>query len=385
MARKHWQLTAISGLCAALAFLALALAYRPQHFSRHLAAEELPPLRERPLFLQGPPRQDLTLPPSRLEGAWRLLTLEETARWTQLLHVLHWQGVDRKLLQERQPHEDLSAYLLDATLAEKKFGRPMHLFAPRGLEFRAWDRVFQQGDMHPNQSLAALAELGLARDEIIRMKGSRHTVAEVVRTVLATFSWQDDLEWTAVGLAHYLPPLSHWTNQYGEKISFDDICNRLCCIPMGQGNCFGTHVCYALAVLLAADVQESILREETRRAARARLIQATQELNRTQRADGSWPGVWCLSADPAATAPLAPLVVAGHSLEWLALAPEDVSVSSTVLERGCNYLLTHILEESPSRLAAYYCPYSHAGTALKLWHPAAWRRYVENCSNPAVK
>jgi hypothetical protein len=385
MARKPWNLAVLSGLCAALALLALALVCRPQLFSRHSAADGLPPLRERPLLIQASSRQDLSLPSSRLEAAWRLLDLDEVARWTQLLHILHWQGTDCKLLQRQPPREDLTAYLLDASLAEKKFGRPMHLLTTRGLEFRAWDSVFQQGDMHPNQSLAVLAELGFAQDEVIRMNGSCHTVAEVVHAALATFSWQEDLEWTAAGLAHYLPPLSHWTNQYGETVSFDDICTRLCSKPLGQGNCFGTHVCYALAILLAADAQEPILQEATRRAAHARLVRAAQELSRTQRADGSWPGVWCLSADPAATAPLASVVVAGHSLEWLALAPDDVRVPAPILERGCTFLLTRILEESPSRIAAYYCPYSHAGKALKLWHPTAWRRHVRNRSNLSVE
>jgi hypothetical protein len=385
MARNSWNLAPLAGLCVALAALALTLAYRPGLLSRHSAVDQLPPLRERPLLLQAPPRRDLLLPLSRLQAAWRILDLEDVDRWSQLVHILHGQGVARKIQHQQPLLEDLTVYLLDARLAEKKFGRPMHVLTPRGVEFRAWNSIFQQGDMHPHQSLAVLAELGCARDQPIRVKGERHTVADVIRAALATFSWHEELEWTTISLAHYLPPVSHWVNQYGERFSFDEICTRLCAQPLGRGNCFGTHVCYALAVLLAADAQEPVLQETSREAAHVLLAQAAQELSRTQQADGGWPGVWCLSADPTVTMPLTPLVVTGHSLEWLALAPEDIRVPASVLEKGCAFLLARILEESSSRIATFYCPYSHAGNALKLWHPAAYRRYVQNRTNGTLK
>lgn len=385
MARNSWYLSALIGLCVTLAVLGLTLANRPQLLRRHPLIDPFPPIRERPLLLHSPHRGDLLLPPSRLQAAWSILDLDEVDRWSQLLHVLHGQGVGRKIQHHVPLREDLRECLLDARMAEKKFGRPMHVLTPHGLEFRAWDPIFQQGDMHLNQSLAVLAGLGIAQDEIIRVKHARHTVAEVIRATLATFSWNEELEWTTIGLAHYLPPVSHWVNQYGENFSFDDICARLCTQPLGRGNCFGTHVCYALATLLAADAQEPILQETNRQAAHARLTQAAQELSRTQQADGSWPEMWCLSADPAAAMPLTPLVVAGHSLEWLALAPEDVRIPAPVLEKGCTFLLARILEESPSRIVTYYCPYSHAGNALKLWHPATYRRYVQNRTNAPLK
>jgi hypothetical protein len=61
------------------------------------------------------------------------------------------------------------------------------------------------------------------------------------------------------------------------------------------------------------------------------------------------------------------LLVTGHHLEWLALAPEEVQPPREAVVRAAQWLVTALMEMDEKQIAAAYGPYSHAARALCLW------------------
>ena len=75
------------------------------------------------------------------------------------------------------------------------------------------------------------------------------------------------------------------------------------------------------------------------------------------------------------------VLVTGHILEWLAMAPEEIHPSDDVLMRATGWLKATILGLTDSQVRRHYTFLSHAGKALTLWRgqlPAEfWREQLK--------
>jgi len=196
-----------------------------------------------------------------------------------------------------------------------------------------------------------------------------------VRAAASNFDLEQVLDFTPVAFAFYLPPQRTWTNKFGQTSSFDDVCARLCSVALGQGLCHGCHALYALAIMLAADEQLEILSDVSRRNVRSRLQQAADALRHSQGADGCWGTQWFSGSNTAPRADFeGALTVTGHSLEWLAVAPQEIIEDPKMISRACDGLVTLLLTMPPGAVHDDgYNPGTHAANALKMWSPQAWR------------
>ena len=92
-------------------------------------------------------------------------------------------------------------------------------------------------------------------------------------------------------------------------------------------------------------------------------------LSRSQAAEGYWTRRWPYGA--AAKTDKASLsdkiLVTGHHLEWLALAPAEIHPPREQLVRAAQWLAWAMLEVDDAQLAKSYGPFSHAARALCLW------------------
>ena len=72
------------------------------------------------------------------------------------------------------------------------------------------------------------------------------------------------------------------------------------------------------------------------------------------------------------------LLVTGHQLEWLALAPEQVQPPRETIVRAGQWITRTLLEIDQKELVETYGPYSHAARALCLWRSVepmeAWKK-----------
>jgi hypothetical protein len=160
--------------------------------------------------------------------------------------------------------------------------------------------------------------------------------------MVANFDWGRELEWTAVAMVAYVAPERKWTDKFRQSADFDEFCEEMCEIPLGEGACFGTHNLYALAALVSADKLSSLLTGEARRRAIDRLRAAAQCLRTTQSANGSWDTRWSSPTSPDATSAVGPtvadVVVTSHSLEWLWICWDNAAIGGEPIDEACEFL-----------------------------------------------
>jgi hypothetical protein len=334
-------------------------------------------LRDRPL----PVRVTHTLGTSHVDAedvqsALRRLNDPPLGRWTEVLHYARlWRP--EAFPQEGEDARAIFAPLLRSGSAQALFGQHYHLATRNGVEFRPGAREKRDGELHQDGTLATLALAGAPLDTTVEVEARTLTVGDMARAALANaYLSQPEWEWTTAALALCLQPPAQWENKFGQRMSMDDACRRLCETPLGQGSCCGMHVPFALAVLLQADATGQILGVEAHGAAHARLLDAAARLAARQDEAGSWDAAWGEhnpSAEAIAGQPeLARLVATSHALEWLAIAPADVQIPDAQVAAACAYLLHRLQEAASEELRRLWPAYSHAGHALRWWCPQGW-------------
>ena len=362
--------------CAAVAALLYASGGPVIEPERHQRpAQDLPTaFRTSPLLLaSAADRKEVPLPPERLRAALGPVIEHEFSRWNQLIHGLRLWG-SKADGPGKWTGQRMLGVVCSAEQSRKVFGVSPQVLNRNGLHFA---QVLERGEKHLDETLSVLAEIGINSDHPILFSEHTATVSDAVRASATNFVLTQTLDFSAVVLAHYLPPQSTWTNKFGDTLSFDDVCRQLCDQPLGQGNCYGCHAMYALAVIVAADGQHPILSDGARRAARTRMLHAVSTLRKSQRGDGCWDTNWFDPAKAVSRADAAdPLSVTGHSLEWLAVAPPDIVGDPQIVSRACEGLLAVLLTSPPGSVGDNYNAFTHAARALKVWSPRAWTQAV---------
>jgi len=241
---------------------------------------------------------------------------------------------------------------------------------------------------HVDDLLAAAAEADLPLSTPIFAGGRAGTLRDLLRGAIARFEIDQELEFTAVALAAYLPPVKSWTNRRGETFTFDDVARKLLEPVTPKQACYGTHVPYALAFLFQIDGLfgigeiEPILDPATRRDVVARLRRLSRELEESQDEAGSWAPRqvrpdW-LDDDRELTA----FRVTGHHIEWIALAPSEARPSRDSVERAARWLYKAVLAQ-PAAYAYFGTGYNdntHAARALLLLHHRTAAEFCQRTS-----
>ena len=225
------------------------------------------------------------------------------------------------------------------------------------------------------------------------MSGSTGSVSP---TELAMF-YLDRLEyeWSTISYIRYLYPLKQWRNKYGERVGVDALVKELMEKAPEAGPCDGLHRLEALVLLYRVDEaaqaagQKSILSKNDRCKMLGYMKRVSELLVAAQSPEGFWTRQWSKGTPPAelkdevdAKAKTAAmhnkLLVTGHQLEWLALAPEQVQPPRETIVRAGQWITRTLLEIDQKELIDTYGPYSHAARALCLWRSVepmdAWKR-----------
>jgi hypothetical protein len=119
---------------------------------------------------------------------------------------------------------------------------------------------------------------------------------------------------------------------------------------------------------------------------------AANLLTQAQTVEGYWNRQWPRGAQALVRAKGEPadtlydrLLVTGHQLEWLALAPEEIQPPRETIVRAGQWLTRSLLEMDQKSLLEAYGPYTHAARALALWRNVepyeAWRRHAPVAEN----
>ncbi len=220
---------------------------------------------------------------------------------------------------------------------------------------------------HVDELLTECGEVGLHSETAVRAEDREGTLKDIVREAVAKFSINQEMEWTAEGLARYLSPQRSWKNRFGEVYSFDDVATVLLNHKSGTGACFDLHVPYALTCLLRIDSQFCILSNSVRESLKRYFRDFSQKL------DENWKTWW--STLPSASSPgkgmarglnMDELTVLSHNLEWIGLAPDELRPSRTTMRGMIESMFAGIAAYSAAAIYALYPPLSHAGRAICL-------------------
>jgi hypothetical protein len=291
----------------------------------------------------------------------------------------------------------LRAYFLDDAVFRRLAGNrtpPLITRDRHGLAVRSYDEsAFHQetSSFHTDDVIATLAEIGTPLDAELKLRDGTARVGDLLASALAGYHRSRlEYEWTAIAYARYVFPQRQWRNRYGERIDVDGLVEEILSHPPDVGPCNGLHRLEALVVLYRADEQFSALRPQTKLRMLRYMQAAAQRLVAAQSDEGSWNRQWPAGAaarqvagpggaagatqgKPAPTR-YDKLLVTGHHLEWLALAPEGVQPPRETIVRAAQWLVRTLLEMDARDLAEAYGPYTHAARALCLWRgKEAWQ------------
>jgi hypothetical protein len=225
------------------------------------------------------------------------------------------------------------------------------------------------GFAHLDQYLKAFGELALPSSTPVRLPdGDWLTIEDVLRESLANFNIDQELEFTAVAYARWLPPTKSWVDRYGVAYTFDELASALLDRRADKTACNGVHTLYAIVNLLRVNAVYKILAPATTRRLEARLAEASRQLEQHQHSTGVWLARWYQSKEPAVDGSFAlqAIWVTGHHLEWIALAPQGLRPRRATILLAAHALARLLLEHSYMTAANTYPQFSHACRRLAL-------------------
>ena len=276
-------------------------------------------------------------------------------------------------------------YILDDRVFRQFAGErapPIFYRDRHGLAVRSFDEVTTDRDTssyHADDLLATLAEVGTPLDTPLHLRDcegreGEATVGDLLNDSLCRFHLDRlEYEWAAISYARYVFPQKQFRNLWGDRIHVDQLVDEAVTPALALGPCNGLHRLEALAVLYRADEQTRALGPHTKRKMLAHMKRVSDLLVQAQTTEGYWTRRW---PDGAAAATPAKadaddiydlILVTGHQLEWLALAPEEVQPPRETIVRAGQWLARTLLALDQKDIEAAYGPYTHAARALALW------------------
>lgn len=348
----------------------------------------------------GPTRQDLTAElitkrnqPIRIATTDRQFTLNSswsTRRLRSLvqlpstsppslgdaLHVLHLHGMGAPLDHPKISTTDyLVQILTDSSASQRLMGSSTIVKTPHGARVPTLHRPFprdpQTQESHRDQCLATLAELGVPLDYPLVIESHSLTVRDLLRDSIANFHLrQEELNWTAVAYAFYLPPIRQWRNRYGECHTFDELAKELMSRPLQSASCAGTHLLTSLTTLYMADEATPILSPSVRSSLYTYLLSYLSLVIANQHQDGFWQIDWhniihnTTSHTAIAYNELTKLTATGHLTEWLISLPTVFPIPPDTVQRAGRWLESQVVQADEITIRQAFCPYTHAITAL---------------------
>ena len=332
---------------------------------------DLPPI-YRPLdFLEDKELSDLLI---QYVPSW------EYRRVPDLLHALRLWGADADFRfapkeSRREGIKPLSGRRLVQILTtdsafQEEFGKglPYLLDARFGFSERMLEGY--RSEPHVDDFLGVAAEVGLPLDTPLHSATKAGTLANLLEQSFMSFDIQQEIDFTTVAYAGYLPPAKTWVNRFGTSYTFDDLVTALLKPVASPRSCSGTHVPFSLLRMWRANRIHRILSDDARVQIENYLKTLSQELAKTQSPDGYWSaGTRDLKAPPIEVE-LGHLRVTGHHLEWMAFAPPEFCPPLRSIRLAAEWV-HGALRRQPRlmRFAAYQYPESsHAVRALFLLH-----------------
>jgi hypothetical protein len=277
---------------------------------------------------------------------------------------------ESEIVKLRSIREKLLRQLLHSDDYQTTFGTRLHVLTRHGIGFVTADsqevRQTQFSDPHPNKILSLLGLSGITTDHEVVVDGYSGSVADCVRFACRNCGLNAELPWTTIALCQYLPPTTSWRDKTDARITFDDIATRLCGLRVGDGSCFGHHVCHALITLRQLTRQyPQLLSSRTIQEVESWLRNACEIAATTQSRDGSWNGDWAGTHTKSdAQAFRMRLLSTSHCLEWMSCVPKEICDTKFTTRLASDWLSQIVLNATEHTLLHNFSAVSHAAFGL---------------------
>ena len=319
----------------------------------------------------------------------RLKPSTESFSTNDWVHALRLWGPHAEFDDPRSPSgRQMLDFFLDDSVYRHFAGSktpPLFVIGREGVSARAYEEDYAHrttSSYHQDDLLATLAESGVPLDTPLITRDGESRVADLLTSSLRRFHpEQYEYEWSIISYARYAFPLETWRNKYGQRIDAQSLVTRLIDAPLPVGPCNGLHRLEAIALLYRVDEEAGgVLRPATRQRLLAQMRRVSGLLVQSQNSRGYWTRSWPRGPEAAEDKGHdmgERILVTGHHLEWLALAPREVLPPRENLVRAGQWLARTMLEIDTPVLRKRYGPFSHAARALSLWRGKqpydAWR------------
>jgi hypothetical protein len=289
--------------------------------------------------------------------------------WSNLLHgarVMGW-GDDSGGPWSRARALGL---LLNSDLASIEFGYPPYYPSRHGLQVVLKSDAnsrSRNGEAHVDETLAVMAEIRLASDREVVVRQRTFTVARIVEAAMANcVPESSEIEWTTMALALYLESAGAWRNKLGQTVSLAMMGQKLIAGAITRGACFGLHRLFTACVLLQVDQETGFLDRGVRSAGQDFVRKCLDRAHAGQLADGSWNSNW---NEPGGVHDSLRdrVFVAGHMLEWMAIAPPQLQVAGDSVAGAVEFLIASALQTSSMEWRGDYNNWLHAAGAIQSW------------------
>ncbi len=238
-------------------------------------------------------------------------------------------------------------------------------------------RILAVSQGHQDQFVAEVgAEWGMPADRKFVVNGLEYTFMDFVTKskMRASVMRNQELSWTIVIVGQYLGQDISWTNEYGEKLTYEDMIRYELDASVEQAACGGTHRLFGLSWayhlhLINGGETVGVWKEVAEKTAKYRDL-----AKKYQNPDGTLstnhfrgPGT---SADKSAV-----ISTTGHMLEWLALALTDEEIKEKWVQDAAAGLSQAILDmqDVPVEGGSLY----HAAHGLLMYHARAYEGSAE--------
>jgi hypothetical protein len=362
--RRGWVIYSTSGGLLGFAILA-AILFAVLHEHGTLSAEGLlmvsdtphamPPLVQ-PLFACDSPQACL------VDSILSKAALFPTTG-SGLCHLLRVHGLGAISHDRFSSGQEVVQALTDATVSQKCLGQSLAFETRYGVRFRFSTASDTGGENHQDLVLATFAELGLPLSTPLRTETGSFEIRDVLRDSIAHFTLQqEEIAWTAIAYALYLPPQKAWCNRDGERFTFGHLADELV-RPDREEPCGGTHLLYAMTLLVRVDSASPCLSTATREAVLRHLRQRVSTAVASQANEGYWTFGWDgggLVSDTLEDR----LLITAHLVEWMEQLPTELQPSPDVYRRAARWLCAEVSDASLTE-PADFCPWTHAVRSIQ--------------------
>jgi hypothetical protein len=204
------------------------------------------------------------------------------------------------------------------------------------------------GQGHQDQFVAEMVEWGVPASQEVTIGGRGFTFADFYRysRMRASVTKNQELSWALVIVGTHFGVDHHWTNQFAEKLSYEDLVRYELNQPIDNSPasaCGGTHRLWGLTWAYQLHRAHGDKDEGLWRDVRAKLDLYKANARKFQNPDGAFSTQYVAKAENNPQLP-ARIASTGHVLEWLALELSDDELHQPWVQDAVSALAAMILE-----------------------------------------